>query len=83
MKRKNGFYWVKFGLEWTIGEYCGDEDDTYWHLIGLSPESDLTDDSFEEINENRITQDCNCKEKEMCNGFYKSCKDCGKLHSAF
>jgi hypothetical protein len=26
---------------------------------------------------------CDCNDLEYCNGVYKSCRECGKLHSAW
>ena len=50
MKRKNGFYWVKYQKEWQVSEWYND---STWLVAGNENCFDY-DEMFEEIDENRI-----------------------------
>lgn len=51
MKREDGYYWVKENAtNWYIAEYIGMDD--FWLTTG--DESSSFDETFDEINENRI-----------------------------
>jgi hypothetical protein len=50
MDREIGFYWAKYGEDWTVGEWCSRPADcSYWIIIGN--EIDMRDDELDEIGE--------------------------------
>ena len=62
--RQPGYYWVKYGNEWTIGQFGYYNSDT-WTLTM----SDVTfkDEEFDEIDERRIDREPSADEKNAAN----------------
>lgn len=50
-RRKPGFYWVKVGANWEVGEWSEGD---YWFLPGL--EDKYIDTDLELIKENRLIE---------------------------
>jgi hypothetical protein len=50
MKRKDGYYWVKYGGQWFIGKYNAEEDN--WMMLEYF--NAKKDNQFNEINETPI-----------------------------
>lgn len=50
--RESGFYWIKDGHEWVIGEW--DADRSRWTLTGTS--EGFNDEEFDEIDERKIVR---------------------------
>ena len=58
MKRKNGFYWVKYKNNWLIAQFCNpilENLKSYWLFIG----SDMTyiDGDFDQIDKSSIERE--------------------------
>lgn len=90
MKRKNGYYWVKYNKQWIIAKYYANK---HWD-IGIS----INEGEFDEIDERQIVREpykeqeiAKLKKDDVSNGIIghgcrswktsdsRSCNDCGVI----
>lgn len=76
-------------MEYT-GKLYGRLNNKYFDTSHTTEEWDIMKQELEQLSNkvknltisNVIIPECDCNDLECCNGPYKSCRKCGKLHSA-